>query len=215
LNTYIRSAVLGVMGALTGLAPAHADLASDSTRVLEHRLAMAEPRTVFEKWQADQWTFAASECLAGATAPNFKARAKLDKLPIYRGGSYSSARDLARTCATLAASGPVPVCFELNSRQKPFAMPRDGLPSNYVFLASRTLPAQDSEHVVGGACQLVMNKPETNQFFAGPANVQWVQQPKPTQVQTASGARSLTVGTLQFKVQGMPGSPAPLTVVLP
>jgi hypothetical protein len=194
---------------------AHADLLSDAHRVLERRLAMAVPVTVFEKWQADQWTFAAGECLVRAPTPNKNDIAKLNSLPIYGGGSFSAAKDLGKTCATLAEFGPAPVCFAMYSRQAPFAMPWQGMHADYLFLADANLPKAGTEHVVGGYCQLVKNRPETQQFFAGKATLQWLLQPRFTAMQTAAGSRTVRAGTIAFEVQGLPNTPEPTMVLAP
>lgn len=190
-----------------------ADAASDARRVMERRLTMAEPRTVFDKWQADQWVFAAVECMIGAGLRD-EAK-KLNKLPIYSGGSHSESKDRGKTCSILAASGPDPVCFDLNSRQPPFASPWAGMPPSYVFLNQGPLPDQGSEHVVGGACHLVRNKIETQQFFSGKAKLIWLAKPSMQTLGTATGARHVRVGTIAFEVQGMPGSPMPMMALVP
>jgi hypothetical protein len=194
----------------------HADLESDAHRVLEHRLAMAVPVTVFDKWQADQWTFAAGECLVGLPARNSADTARLNKLPIYRAGSHSAAKVLEATCATLARFGPDAVCYDMASRSEPFAMPWAGYPLDYLFLAKAVLPLAGSVHTVGGSCQLVRNRAETNQFFAGPAKLKWLNPPASTPLRTAGKTQNILVGTVAFEVEGMPGGVSnPVMVLVP
>ncbi len=190
---------------------AHADLAQDAKQVLRHRLALPVV-TEFDKWQADQWTHAATECVVAAGLR--EDYSTLNKLPLYGSGAYSSASDLPKTCAALA-QGPAAECSAMTTRQPPFAMPSAGLPSSYVFLSSDQMPAQGSVHVVGGYCQLVAGKSETRQFFAGKATLQWLATPAPRVLNTAAGPRTLRTGTLSFQVAGMPGRALPLTVVAP
>jgi hypothetical protein len=89
------------------------------------------------------------------------------------------------------------------------------MPSNYLYLKDANLPAEGSEHSVGGYCNLVKNSPDTRQFFAGNAKLQWLARPLMTQLQTSSGPRSLKVGTVSFAGTGMPGSVLPMMVLVP
>lgn len=190
---------------------AHADLAQDAKQVLRHRLSLPVV-TEFDKWQADQWTHAATECVVAAGLR--EDYSTVNKLRLYGSGTYTSSSDVTKTCAALA-QGSSAECSDMTTRQPPFAMPSAGLPSSYVFLSSNQLPAQGSVHVVGGYCQLVAGKPETRQFFAGKATLQWLATPAPRVLNTASGPRTVRMGTLSFQVEGMPGRALPLTVLTP
>ena len=66
---------------LTAQGFAHADPASDALKVIHYRLAMTNPSTVFDKWQADQWLFVAAHC--GNAAGLKKELQVLDELPVY------------------------------------------------------------------------------------------------------------------------------------
>lgn len=190
----------------------HADPKSDALQVIQHRLAMTNPTTVFDKWQADQWTFAAAHC--GNAAGFKKELSAIEKLPLYLNGSWALPDDSAQFCATLAASGPAAECFNMDTRQPPFTMPTAGLPSNYFFLSNSAAAKDGSMHVVGGYCNLVKNAPYTKQFFAGNATMTWLAQPRTQTFQTASGPRTINAGTISFAVAGMPGQTMPRTVIV-
>lgn len=207
----LRFIAATISGYALTVGAAHADLAQDARQVWRHRLALPVA-TVFDRWQADQWTQAAVECLVGAGLREDDAT--VNKLRIYGSGTFSSAKDLPKTCAALA-EGPSAECFGLNTRQPPFAMPTAGLPSSYAYLASSQLPAQGAVYVVGGHCNLVAGKSETQQFFAGKATLKWLATPAVRVLNTAAGPRTLRTGTLTFEVEGMPGKAPPLTVLVP
>jgi len=206
---------LAALALAAGTGIAQADIQADAQRVLQHRLAMPVPVTVFEKWQADQWTFSAMSCWAVTPNRSREVESALNKLPIYGAGSHSAAKDDAKTCSTLAENGPKAVCFDLFAREAPFALPWAGMPTNYLYLATAALPKAGTMFVVGGYCQLVANKPETKQFFAGKGKLVWLAQPQVTSLNTASGARTLRLGTVAFEVQGMPGTAWPVTILVP
>lgn len=190
----------------------HADPKSDALQVIQHRLLMPSPTTVFDKWQADQWSFAAAGC--GVEAGLTKELGVIDKLPIYLDGSSRSPADQAVYCATLAKSGPVADCFNMKATQPPFTTATQGLPSNYVFLSDADSAKNGSTHMVGGYCNLVKNAPHTRQFFAGNGILKWLAEPRVQNFQTASGAQILNAGTVSFSVAGMPGHAAPQTVIV-
>lgn len=191
---------------------AHADPTTDAQRVIQHRLAMPKPSTVFDKWQADQWTFAAIQC---ANVASFKKDlGPIEKLPLHSNGTTTSPKSVANYCESLAASGPAAECFDMSTNQPPFTMPTAGLPSNYLFLRNTSAAKEGSQHTVGGYCNLVKNTPNTRQFFAGPATLTWLAQPRAQSFQTAGGARTLNAGTISFTVGGMPGKAMPKTVIV-
>lgn len=190
----------------------HADPKSDALQVIQHRLAMTNPATVFDKWQADQWTFSAAGCAIEAGLK--KELGIIDKLPIYLNGTSGSPSNQAQYCATLAKSGPVADCFELSATQPPFTMPTQGLPSNYLFLSNAASAKNGSTHMVGGYCNLVKNAPHTRQFFAGNGILTWLAEPRVQSFQTFSGERKLNAGTVSFSVVGMPGDTMPKTVIV-
>ena len=196
-----------------------ADSASDAHQVLQHRLAMPTPTTPYAKWLADQWTFAAAECLQG-TVESEAAKAKedlanLNKLRLYLGGSRSLPKDLTNTCAAMAAKGPDAECFEFKSYRPPFTSPWPGMPSNYLYLKDDKLPAEGSELTIVSYCNLVKGSPDTRQFFDGNAKLHWLAQPRMMQLQTFAGPRSLKVGTVSFVAPGMPGSGRPMMLLVP
>ena len=200
-----------LLGAVPGLAMA--DLKSDALRVLEHRLAMPIPKTVFDKWQADQWTFAAAGC--GVNAGLSKAElVALNKLPIYGAGSHSSPKDEALTCETLARAGPSADCFNMRTTLPPFTSATEGLSSDYIFLPALALATEGSTHGVAGYCNLVKHAPHTRQMFAGPAVFKWLLLPRIQSFMTGGGERSVKAGTVTFTVQGMPGQASPQTVIV-
>jgi hypothetical protein len=199
------------------LAPAlvWADSASDAHQVLAHRLAMPTPLTEFAKWQADQWTFASAECMGrpdprDAVNPDL---AKLNKLPVYLAGSRSLAKD--NTCAEMAAKGPDAECFEFHSSQAPFTLGWPGMRSNYLYLKDAKLPDEGSAVESVAYCNLVKDSMGTRQLWLGKATLHWLSLPQLTQVQTASGSRSVKMGTVSFLVPGMPGAGRPITVLVP
>ena len=191
---------------------AHADPVSDAQRVIQRRLAMTNPTNVFDKWQADQWAFAAVQC--GRVAGLKKELAAIEKLPLYLNGSNRSPSDVAGYCSTLAASGPAAECFNMSATQPPFTTPRAGLPSDYLFLSNSAAAKDGSQHPVGGYCNLVKNTPNTRQFFAGTGTLKWLAAPSTQSFQTPSGPRTLNAGTVSFSVDGMRGQAMPRTVIV-
>ena len=210
IKLHLKSSILLTLLTLQCLA--HADPKSDALQVIQHRLAMINPSTVFDKWQADQWTFAAVQC--GLEAKLTKELDVINKLPIYLNGTNGSPHNRALYCSTLATSGPAADCFTMSATQPPFTMPTAGLPSNYLFLSNIASAKEGSMHTVGGYCNLVKHAPHTRQFFAGRGALKWLAAPRVQSFQTASGERTLNAGTVSFSVAGMPGYVAPQTVVV-
>ena len=209
-KTPCHTFLIATMLLTQGLAPA--DPVSDAQLVIQHRMAMTNPTNVFDKWQADQWTFAAIQC--GRVAGLKKELDGVAKLPVYLSGSNSSPSDVPAYCATLATSGPAAECFEMSTAQPPFTMPTAGLPSNYLFLRSTADAKEGSQHMVGGYCNLVKNTSNTRQFFAGYGTLKWLSAPRPQSFQTASGQRTLNAGTVSLSVDGMRGLAMPRTVIV-
>lgn len=196
-----------------------ADLASDAHQVLEHRLAIPTPVTVFAKWQADQWTFAAAECLNGLDR-RFAANAthdlaRLNKLSVYLAGSRSLIKDLPETCAAMAAKGPDAECFGFHSYQEPFTSPWPGMQSIYLYLKNTKLPAEGLQVDVAAHCNLVKGRMDTQQFFSGNARLHWLSPPQMTQLRTFAGPRTVNMGTISFVVPGMPGAGRAMSVLVP
>lgn len=205
-HLFISFALLAAQGA------AHATPESAALHIIQRRLAMTNPSTVFDKWQADQWTFAAIQC--GRAAGLTKELSTVERLPLYLNGTNASPKNMASYCEALAASGPAAECFELSATQPPFTMPTTGLPSNYLFLGNASAAKDGSQHMVGGYCNLVKNTPNTRQFFAGNATLTWLAQPRAQSFQTANGPRTLNAGAVSFSVVGMPGMAMPKTVIV-
>ena len=210
-NVHFRNLFIATL-LFTAQGLAHADAAFDAAKVIQHRLAMTNPTTVFDKWQADQWTFAAAHC--GNAAGFKKELSAIEKLPLYLNGSWALPDDSAQFCATLAASGPSAECFNMSATQPPFTMPTAGLPSNYLFLNNVASAKDGSMHVVGGYCNLVKNSQHTRQFFAGKGTLTWFAVPRFQTFQTANGPRTLNAGTISFSVAGMPRQTTPQTVIV-
>lgn len=199
-----------VLAAIQGLA--HADLQSDAIRVMEHRLSMPTPHSVFGKWEADQWTLAAGNCMRNAGLAN-KATA-LTKFPLHTPGVWEVPKDQTKTCAALAL-GPSAQCFSMHARQSPFKFPTANLPGDYLFLESRVLPASGSEHGVSGDCTLVKDKWETRQTFAGKAILTWLAAPRLQSFETPNGKQDLMAGTISFNIEGAPSRSTPVTAIVP
>lgn len=210
--SFHRNAFLFITALIGAQLPAHADPISDAQRVIQHRLSMPTPTTVFARWQADQWSFAAVQCGQAAGLKN--ELVAVAKLPLYFSGSNRSPSNITEYCSTLAAAGPDAECFNLAATQPPFTMPTAGLPSNYLYLRNLAHAKEGSQHMVGGYCNLVKNMYETRQFFAGNGTLKWLSQPRSQTFQTAKGPQTLNTGTVSFTVDGMPGAVMPKTVVL-
>lgn len=210
--SFHRNAFLFITALIGAQLPAHADPISDAQRVIQHRLSMPTPTTVFAKWQADQWSFAAVQC--GQAAGLKRELTAVSKLPLYTNGTNRLPSDTPAYCAALAASGPNAECFNLSVTQPPFTMPTAGLPTNYLFLSNLANAKDGSQHMVGGYCSLVKNAYDTRQFFAGYGTLKWLTMPYSQNFQTAKGPRTLNAGTVSFTVDGMPGPVLPKTVVL-
>lgn len=167
--------------------------------VINIRLSMAEPKTDFDTWQADQWLHYASTCAyhAGIRLPEALVRAGF-----YKNGSWTLPNDTAMTCLALT-QGPKPMCYELKSTQFPFGTIRaDGLPSNYAYLE---VPLDESKNVyVAGYCHLVENQPLTRQFYVGPGYAKWLQKPLIKKINTANGGIMVNSGTIEF-ISSAPG----------
>jgi hypothetical protein len=185
-------------------------LAAAAGAVAAHRLAMPSPSTDFERWQADQWLFHARDCARVAGLPRSLA---LDRLPTYKAGSWQMPSDSVKACETLA-QGPSPLCHSLSSRELPFTMPHSGLPPEYLFVA-REAPLEGTRASVGGYCDLVANKAETRQFYAGTALVHWLKLPSPVAINTFQGKRVINAGTLEFLGDGVPGRHYTTVVLAP
>lgn len=206
-----RKLLLSAMCMLVPLS-AYAEPVSDAKRVIQHRLAMVNPTSVFNQWQADQWTFAAIEC--GRSVGLKREMEAIKKLPLHLNGTHGLPSNLASFCETLAVSGPAAECFNISTMQPPFTGPTAGLPSNYLFLKSASAAKDGTQKMVGGYCHLVKNAPHTRQFFAGKATLKWLTEPRAQQFQTPSGPRMLNAGTIAFIVAGMPGPVSPKTVII-
>lgn len=191
---------------------AHADPLSDAQLVIQRRMAMTNPTNVFDKWQADQWAFAAVQC--GRAAGLKTELNALNKLPLYLNGSNALPSDVGAYCATLAASGPAAECFNMSATQPPFTTPKAGLPPDYLFLSNAAAAKDGSQHPVGGYCNLVKNTPNTRQFFSGTGTLKWLATPSMQSFQTPSGQRTLNAGTVSFSVDGMRGQAMPRTVIV-
>ena len=205
-----KIALLLIVASVQGVA--HADLQSDALRVMEHRLSMPKPHSVFGKWEADQWKLAAGSCMLNAGLTD-KAAA-LNKFPLYAPGVWEVPKDHAKTCAALAL-GPSAQCFSMHARQSPFKFPTADFPGNYLFLESRVLPASGSEHDVSGDCTLVRDKWETRQTFAGTATLTWLMAPRLQSFQTPNGKQDLMAGTVSFDIRGAPSRSTPMTAIVP
>lgn len=186
-----------------------ADLKEDAKQVLSHRLAMKNITTTFGKWQADQWTFSTLECLSKANKDSggllFKSELDIiNKLPIYMGGSFGYAKDVDLRCKDLAENGPKPVCYGLGSYSDGFTFPWTGMRSNYLYLEKGKEFKTGDTVVVGGECQLVMNKTSTKQSFAGESKIKWLSPVKLTELNTSKGLMNVKIGTVTFEIEGLP-----------
>lgn len=178
-----------------------------ANEVISHRLAMPTPTTAFAQWEADQWQFHAQNCARAAGVP---VPAKLQTAKRYGSGSWQLPSNSAKTCLALA-KGPAPTCYDLVSRDTPFQPPQRGLPSNYAFLGASGVQ-EGLRVMVGGFCELVSGKPETQQYYTGPAIVKWRVPLARQTLHTAKGAQQLEVGSLEFRGEGLP--PAGATLVI-
>ena len=175
------------------------DIKSWAKDVITHRLSM-KPKTEFDKWNADQWTNAATIC---AFIAKIEIPKEIKKLPNLKSGSFSLPDNEEAFCKALATKGPTPKCFYLRATTPPFQPHADGLPSNYVYMKKQV--PEGTRVTAGGECNLVADDYSTKQYFAGDAKVVWRAQPKITSINTAKGPTQLNIGTIWFDVEGMPG----------
>nr|BFD63124.1 hypothetical protein BdHM001_18050 [Bdellovibrio sp. HM001] len=167
-------------------------------QIFSHRLKM-KPKSEFDKWNADQWSNAASVC---AFEAQVKIPKEVNELPNLKSGSFRLPDDIEAFCRALA-KGPSPQCFYLRSMIEPFQPPTAGLPADYVYM--KKLVPEGTMVTVGGECNLVTNEFSTKQFFSGQAKVVWRLKPSLKSVQTFKGPRQLNMGNIWFDVEGMPG----------
>ncbi len=197
-----------------------ADLKTNAVKVLNHRIAMKVPTTTFGKWQADQWTFSALECLSKANKDSggvlFKSEFDIiNKFPIYLPGSFGSTGDVELRCKDLAENGLKPACYGLGSYSNGFTFPWPGMRSNYLYLEKGKEFKTGDTVIVGGECQLVINKPSTKQYFAGESKIKWLSPVKLTSLNTPKGLMNVKIGTVTFEIEGLPEYFYPQMVLVP
>jgi hypothetical protein len=173
------------------------DPKSWAKEVIAHRLNM-NPKTEFEKWNADQWTNAATIC---AFMAKIEIPKEIKRLPNLKDGSFRLPENEEAFCKALS-KGPTPKCFYLRATTPPFQTFRSGLPRDYVYMEK--LVHEGTMVTVGGECNLVANDFSTKQFFTGKAKVIWRSKPKLQSIQTSKGSVQLIVGNIWFDVEGMP-----------
>lgn len=201
---------LGAQGALAETPRSEARISeADAKAVIAHRLAM-RPRTDFERWMADMWTFSAASCAVGAKV---KPPRDFDRLGIVGGAgtwaAWPRAKE-AQACAAMA-QGPKPAGYGIKSGSDPFGGPKGGLPSDYAFLEKPMGPAGAKTRVLG-YCELVEGRPETRQFWVGEGRARWLQAPSRQTIRTFKGSVEVMAGTVEF-VSSAPGRHVALTIV--
>ena len=187
-----------------------AGVQDDAKKVIEHRLAMGFPGDDFQKWQIDQWRWAARDCAEHA---NISLPEGWDTMRVHFGGLHVSSKDIGSLCSLLAA-GPSPKCYGFMSRHSPFTRPPEGLPATYAFLDTINAGSTYSRVVtVKGRCELVAGHPETQQLYIGPAIVTSIEKPTLKPVLVSSGLLNFNVGTIAFEVEGYAEKSVVLVVI--
>lgn len=174
------------------------DLKTYAKQIISYRLKM-KPKSEFEKWNADQWSNAATLCAHEAKIDIPK---EVKNLPNLKSGSFRLPDDMEAFCKALA-KGPSPQCFYLRTMTEPFQPPSSGLPADYVYM--KNIVPEGTLVTVGGECNLVTNEFSSKQYFTGQAKVVWRSKPALKTVQTFNGPRQLNMGSIWFDVEGMPG----------
>lgn len=169
---------------------------ADVKKIIAFRLKM-NPKTEFEKWYADQWTFAAISCAELVGLPVPKEITSLHTL-----GTGSFRLPTAEFCKALGSGGPTPQCFYLRATTEPFTSPPDGMPTDYVYM--KNLVKEGTNVTVGGECNLVKDQFSTKQYFVGYGKVVWITKPSLQSVMTSTGQIQLNMGTISFEVTGFP-----------
>lgn len=212
-QVFAPSNPFGVQGPTFGVhSSPRANPEFNARKIIEHRLSMAKPTTFFGEWEADKWTFAANHC--GTIAKLGKELDAVKKIPIYFSENNKAPENDALYCSALATAGPAVECFDLYARKPPFTLPTGGFSLNYLFLKNARDAENGMVHSVSGYCNLVRNAPHTQQLFVGIGTLKWLAEPMSQTFYTNNGTRQLNVGTVSFKVAGMPGNPMPQMVII-